>query len=443
MKSAAMPAVGASATRDTGGTDDGASTSSAINLRRLVTLRTIALAALAMVVLMATRLLGILLPLQPLALLLVLAAIVNLFTWLRLHKSWPVRDAELFAHLVLDVLLLTALLYFCGGSTNPFTPLYLLPITLTAAALSWRYTWPMLVLATTCYSWLLFFYVPLVHRHQGVEAHVLDDFKVHVIGTWLGFLLSGALIAYFAVRMRETVRERDSLRARMREQALRHERMLALGTFAAGAAHELGTPLATIAVLTKELQRSDGRSAEHLQVLRGQVDRCKEILASLSAAVGQTRAEGGSACLLDVYLTSLIERWRSAHPQVEAHVRLQGTVSVPRLVTDLTLGQALLNVLNNAAEASSCVYIDARWDEEALTLEIKDRGPGFAPHVLEHVGEPFFTTKPPGTGMGLGLFLARSTLERLGGQLTLSNQEEGGALCRIRLPLAQYRVSST
>ena len=421
---------------------DSTFTSSAINLRRLVALRTISLAVQIVMVLIAVHVLGILLPLAPIVLLLVSGAGINVLTWLRLQRAWPVRDGELFAHLVLDVLLLTPLLYFSGGSTNPFAPLYLLPLTLTAAALSWRFTWPMLLLATICYSLLLFFYVPLVHSHQGVEAHVLDDFRVHVIGTWLGFLLSGVLIAFFAVRMRETVRERDSLRARMREQALRHERMLALGTFAAGAAHELGTPLATIAVLAKELARSDEREAPRLKILREQVDRCKDILGSLAAAVGETRAESGSAHLLDQYLNELVERWRDAHPQVEAHVQLQGAVpQPPRIVADLTLGQALLNVLNNAAEASNWVAIDARWDDAALSMEVRDRGTGFAPHVLEHVGEPFFTTKSPGSGMGLGLFLARSTLERLGGNLLLANREEGGAVCRIHLPIGQLRVA--
>jgi two-component system sensor histidine kinase RegB len=238
------------------------------------------------------------------------------------------------------------------------------------------------------------------------------------------------------------VRERDSLRASMREQSLRHERMLALGTFAAGAAHELGTPLATIAVLAKELQRTDERDTQRLHLLREQIDRCKDILGSLAAAVGETRAEGGGACVLDQFLNDVIDRWRSAHPQVEAHVRMHGAVTAPLIVVDRTLGQALLNVLNNAADASTWVAIDVRWDHVALVLEIRDQGAGFAPHVLEHVGEPFFTTKPPGSGMGLGLFLARSTLERLGGHLQLANRVEGGSVCRIDLPIEHLRITT-
>ena len=415
-------------------------TSSAINLRRLVSLRMIAIAVEVLVVVVAARVLEILLPREPVALLLSSTALLNLCTWLRLRRAWPVRDIELFAHLVLDVLLLTALLYFCGGSTNPFAPLYLLPLTLTAAALPWRYTWPMLLLTSSCYSLLLFYYVPLLHSHRGAPAHVLDDFKVHVVGTWLGFLLGGGLIAYFAVRMRETLRERDSLRSRMREQELRTERMLALGTFATGAAHELGTPLATIAVLSKELHGSDERDARRLQVLREQVERCKDILGSLSAAVGASRAEGGSAVVLDDYLREVFGRWQELHPQVQAHIRVQGTVAAPRMVIDRTLSQAFLNVLNNAAEVSAVVDVAAEWNETTLVLVVRDHGPGLAPQVQEHIGEPFFTTKEPGAGMGLGLYLARSTLERLGGELSIENQPEGGALARLCLPLQHYRI---
>src|ERR1051325_4745874 len=232
-----------------------APTPAAVNLQRLVVLRTIALAGQALAVWAAVTWLQVALPLEPVIAILAAATIVNFFTWRRLRLVWPVRDLELFVHLTFDAVALTAVLYFAGGPTNPFVSLYLLPLTLTAAALSWRYTWSMAALTLTCYSLLLVSYVPLYHRHPGAALHELDDFKMHVFGMWLGFILSAGLIAYFAVRMRETLRERDRLRAQVREQELRHERVLALGTLAAGAAHELGTPLSTIAVLRSEERR--------------------------------------------------------------------------------------------------------------------------------------------------------------------------------------------
>ncbi len=283
--------------------------------------------------------------------------------------------------------------------------------------------------------------MPLYHSHEGLLLHELDDFKMHVFGMWLGFILSAGLIAYFAVRMRETLHERDRLRAQMREQELRHERVLALGTLAAGAAHELGTPLSTVAVLAKELTRDSSGLPGKLKMLREQIDRCKQILSSLSAAVWQTRAEEGGVQPIDTYLGGLTVRWRAAHPNVTARVQLEGVEPAPRIVTERTLGQALLNIINNAADVSAHdVEVDARWDATELTFEVRDRGPGLTAAVEEHAGEPFFSTKEPGEGMGLGLFLARSTVERLGGVLRLTNRDGGGAVCRVELPLAALRA---
>jgi len=412
---------------------------SAINLRRLVVLRCIALGGQVLAVAGAIHWLKVELPLRPLFVVLSGIAIVNALTWVRVHRPWPVHDFELFAHFTLDVLALTGLLYFSGGSTNPFAPLYLLPLTLTAAALPWAYTWTMAALTVACYSSLLFVYVPLAPAHAGHE-----DFHLHVLGMWLGFLLSAGLIAYFAVQMADTRRERDRLRAEMRERDLRHAQVLALGTLAAGAAHELGTPLSSIAVLAKELEKAAGGAPDRWQLLRAQVVRCKEILSSLSATTGGIRAEGGCAEALDAYLTQLIRRWQTERPGAALQCALDGTRPAPHIFADQTLSQAIVNMLNNAADVSPAhIEIDARWTDEALTMEIRDRGPGFSEAVRERAGAPFFTTKEPGQGMGLGLFLARGTLERLGGGVVLSNRRDGGATCRIELPLTALRVSES
>lgn len=409
-------------------------TSAAINLQRLVVLRTIAIGGQALAIWSAILWLNLPLPLPTLSGILLAALACNVFTWARLRHARPVHDIELFAHLVFDVLALTAVLYVTGGSTNPFAPLYLLPLTLTAAALPSRYTWAMMLFTVACYSLLVFFYVPLPHNGAG------HDFQLHVLGMWLGFLLSAVLIAYFVVRMRETLHDRDRLRAQMREQELRHERLIALGTLAAGAAHELGTPLATMAVLANDLTRDSTELPEKLQLLREQVERCKNILASLSVSAGQPRAEGGGAQALDEYFERVLARFRAQRPDVnvERHVLAEGPA--PCVVTDQTLTQALLNILNNAADVSSDVAVTLAWTSTDLHVTVRDRGPGFSVVAEEHAGEPFFSTKAPGEGMGLGLFLARSAVERLNGLLTLANAEDGGAICGVRLPLDPLRV---
>ncbi len=402
----------------------------AINLRRLVVLRTLTLSGQALAVWVAVQSLHMWLPLKPLVLILAAMAVLNLLTWLRLARAWPVRDGELFAQLTFDVLALTGLLYYTGGSTNPFAPLYLLPITLTAAALPRTHTWFMVGLAVACYTALLFVYVPL----PGAHAMHGDEFQMHVVGMWLGFLISAALIATFAVRMAATLRERDRLAAAMREQALKHERVLALGTLATGAAHELGTPLSTLAVLLKDIAPHKPVDDETLSVLRAQVARSKEILASLSASAGAVRAEAGAPQALDRWLETLVRGWQARRPGVPPRLQLDGPPPAPRIVAEQTLAQAIVNILNNAADASpSDVEVNGRWTTNELVLEIADRGTGLAPEVEQRAGEPFITTKEE--GLGLGLFLAYATLNRFGGTVRLLRREGGGTLCRLTLPL--------
>jgi two-component system, sensor histidine kinase RegB len=411
--------------------------SAVINLRRLLGLRAITLAGLGLTLWLVVARLGLPLPLAPLAGVLSGMLLLTLATLWRLRRAWPVQDRELFGQLLLDVASLTALFYFSGGSTNPFVVLYLLPLAIAAAALPAPYVWGMAAVTTLSYTALLVWHVPLPHSAQAHDA----DFGLHVLGMWLGFVLSAALIAGFAVRMTATVRERDRMLAALRENALRHERVLALGTLATGAAHELGTPLSTMAVLVKDIEPERGVSAEKLAILRAQIARCKEILASLSAAAGQVRAESGQRLALDAWLRELVDRWSSLRPGISVRQHFDGTQPPPRIVAEQTLAQAITNILNNAADASPhSVEVDARWSADELVLEIADRGAGLAPELQANVGEPFLTTKSD--GLGLGLFLAYTTLSRFGGAVRLTNRAGGGVCCRLTLPLAALTVSA-
>jgi two-component system sensor histidine kinase RegB len=413
--------------------------SAAINLQRLVVYRYLVLAGLVIGVAVAIFR-EFTLPFGPLLVVIAIFAALNLVTWLRLRwLERPVGEQELFLHLLSDVLILTALLYFTGGSTNPFVSLFLLPLTLAAAALPGRYTWAIAVSALLCYSLLMVWYYPLPHRH-GI------NFNMHVVGMWFGFVLSAILISYFAVKMSATLRERERALAQAREDALRDERLVALGTLAAGAAHELGTPLATMAVLAKDLESECAATpdvAEPFQVLRSQIARCKEILSQLAISAGQMRAEGGRDQALDQYLLRIVEQWQNGRPAAIVRRNWEGTQPPPRIIADQTLTQAITNILNNAADASEqAVEVSGRWDERELRLEICDRGEGVSAAAVSHAGEPFFTTKPPGQGLGLGLFLAQSTIRRLGGSVELCNRQEGGACARIVLPLLGLTMAS-
>jgi two-component system sensor histidine kinase RegB len=414
-------------------------TSAAINLRRLVVIRAIAVAGQGIAIWVAVVRLGMLLPLRELVGILVAMSVLALGTLLRLRLPFVVRDGELFAHLLADVAALTGVLYYSGGGSNPFVTLYLVPLAFAAAALPAAHAWAMAGLSAACYTLLLFFNVPLPESHAG-HAH---DFGLHVLGMWLGFVLAAGLIAGFAVRMSATLRERDRLAAEMREREIRQERVLALGTLAAGAAHELGTPLSTMAVLVNDLAPDRPVSADKLAILRTQIGRCKDILSSLSATAGQPRAEGGARLPLDAWLSEILRKWQAMRPGVGARTFLAGAQPAPQIVAEQTLAQAITNILNNAADASpEIVEIEGHWNERQLTLEVADRGPGLAPEVQAAVGETPVTTKPAGAGLGLGLFLAYTTLSRFGGTVRLSNREGGGVLCRLELPLDTLKVAA-
>jgi len=356
--------------------------------------------------------------------------VISVASYFRLFCPWPVTDIELFSQLFLDVLALTAVLYFSGGSTNPFAPFYLLPLTLTAVSLPGLYTWGMLLITVTCYTLLLFYNVPMPAMHGGHGT----DFRLHEMGMWFGFLLSAILIAGFAAKMSATVRNRDQKIADLRAQQLHQEHILALGTLAAGAAHELGTPLSTMAVLLNDMDAEQVISSKKLQTLQDQVKRCKSILGSLSAAAGEIRAESGSAQPLDQFLTNLLQEWSNSRTKIQLQYELNGTTPAPEVIIDQTITQAVLNILNNAADASpDNVRVEANWTKDELVIDVADRGEGLSSELLSQAGKSIRSTKQD--GMGLGLFLSYTTLQRLGGDVQLLDHNEGGTLCRITLPL--------
>jgi two-component system sensor histidine kinase RegB len=432
------------------------------NLRRLVVLRAIEVVGQTVVTAVAAYGIGLALPTTLLFALSASLALLNLLTWWRLRKPWPVTDAELMANLMLDIGVLTALLYFSGGSTNPFVTLYLLSLSIAAAILPARYTWTLVGVTLACYSLLLFVYVPLPHETSSFGwlttllpaslggEHAMHggraDFALHVLGMWFNFAVSAALIAWFVARMAHSLRERDRQLAAAREAALRNEQLIALGILAAGAAHELGTPLATMAVIAHELERdhaADPALAQDVRLLRTQTEVCKDILTRLTASAGETRAEPMAGVSCEHYLRRLIERWQLLRPQIMLDMHFAGAQPAPVIAAERTLEQALLNLLNNAADVSPTgIELEGSWTETQLIIEIRDRGPGISGEMAQRAGQAFFTTKGPGRGLGIGLFLANASIERFGGEVNLFNREGGGACVRVILPLQPLRSTA-
>lgn len=407
------------------------------HLRRLVILRWWTIAGQVAAIAFAHWAVGVYLDLAPMLLVIALLAIFNGVATLRLTQAAQVSPRELFAQLCVDLSALTVLLFFSGGAANPLASLFLLPIAFAAVILPAALAWTTAILGLALYSVLAVFRVP-ISVVDYVRANALALF-----GTWFTFAILTLLIAWFLLQMTASIRQRDRELGQAREQALRNERIVALGSLAAGAAHELGTPLNTLAVLVDELLQEPALRPEHRQslaIMKDQVARCKTTLTSLAARAGEARAEGGRRLALDDWLRGLLAAWQKSPGAVPLELTLQGPQPAPVVVSETTLEQALRNLLDNAAQASrKPVRCYCTWSEDVLDLLVQDLGPGFPPEVLEAAGRNVLNTKHQGSG--IGLYLAFSAIERHGGSLRLANRTEGGAQARVLLPLDKLKAA--
>lgn len=419
------------------------------NLRWLFVLRNLMICGETVVILLC--LYGLDIPLRevPLWGIITIMALFNWWTWLRLSSEEPIVEIELFVQLSFDVLAITAILFFTGGATNPLAWFFLLPLIIAATVLTQEYTWYMVIFTSGCYTLLMGFYQPLpdilpltVRVESGHFGHVLmegNDLKLHVFGMWFGFVFSAVLVAYFVVEMANTLRERERRLAEVREQSLRSERVVALGTLAAGAAHEIGTPLGTMAILIGEIEEEcecvqNGELLEKMRILKEQVARCKQALSVMSATAGEIRAESGSIMSIATYLETIVESWRRQRRDTPLEFKKVGPAPAPGILAEQTLTHALINILNNAAEVSpEGIELVARWNYERVDLSILDHGPGIAPAISDRIGKIPVSTKEQ--GLGVGLFLAFATIERLGGRIEMLPRGNGGTCTHIVLPL--------
>ncbi len=412
------------------------------NLRTLVLFRVITITGQVITIAFVHGHLEIPLPLFPLAGGIGFLTLFNLATWLRLRLPQPVYDGELFAQIVVDVAVFTLLIYFTGGIMNPFIGMYVLPLAVSAVMLRRSYTWGIAAITAACYLLLVFSYVPLM----SANFEPLHHLGLHEIGEAISLAITIPLVMYFVIKITTTLREHQRLLAQAKENELNNERIVQLGAFAAGAAHELGTPLSTMAVVVKELQGRWHKRPElldELRVISDQLQICKGTLSNLLASAGRTRMDGGGKLALDEFLKSVVENFRSMRAKIEVTCRWDGALPAPEIVADQSLRQAIMNLLNNAADASpEQIEVEGRWDEQELCIRISDRGQGILPEAADKIGKLGFTTKPPGEGHGVGLMLSATIIRRFGGSINIYNQPGCGACTEVRLPLAPILVSA-
>jgi two-component system, sensor histidine kinase RegB len=335
-----------------------------------------------------------------------------------------------------DLLLFTALLYFSGGPANPFSFLYLIHIALAAVVLPPRTSFALVAAALSCSLGLFWAHVPLPHDH----AHHQEQYDWHMRGMWVAFGLAACFIVYFIQRVLRELRRIEEQLAASRERAARGEAVAALAMLSAGAAHELGSPLSTIALASSELLRrlpQDGEGAvarDDVLLIKSQVERCRAILDQLASEAGQAKGAGfgelGWQAIVERGVAGFDRSRLRLEPPAGDEAKLIGSLSA--------VSQALRNLVKNAFDASGpsgAVRLGVAQQPGELSFLVEDDGPGMSEAVLARATEPFFTTKPRGQGMGLGLFLAQSVAEQMGGRLELESHIGRGTRARLVLPV--------
>jgi len=409
------------------------------NLRHLLSLRALNVSGQLVAILSAIYYLDIVLPIDPLAIILTSLLVWSLFSLLLLKKPAKVTDNTFFFQLVVDVVALTGLLYFTGGATNPFAWFLLVPHSIASTLLSRRYVWLMAVITSLSYTLIVFYYEPLVHLDHPMEMGIGDHFADHVVGMWIGFVLSTFLMAYFVAGMAESLRKRNKLLADMQERIFRDERLVALGTLATGAAHELGTPLGTMDVVAHELelelhQEGDEDSRKKLLIIQGQIKRCKNVLMTITETATVDKYDSGQLLPVDEYLAHVVNRWKISNLNIHLIQGMCGKGSAPMIISDVALTRALLNILDNAAYVSpDHISLTLDWDARTIYVTIEDDGCGMSEQQLDRLGKHTVSSKEE--GLGLGIYITKATVERLGGSISWKNREKGGVLVDISLPL--------
>lgn len=408
-----------------------------LNLSWLVRVRWGAALGQAITVVVAGHLLDVHFPEGRVWSLIALELVSNMILAARLRAGRAAREGQLAGILAGDILILTALLYLTGGPFNPFSFVYLVYISLAVVLLRSRYAWMLAGLSLGCSALLFLAHLPL---EMPVLSHE-DHMRWHLWGMWVAFAVAAVYIIYSQVRVLQALAAREAELADARERGARQERLAALATLAGGAAHELASPLSTVAVIACELERELTQRAvapdliDDVRLVRAELDHCREILDQMSDQAGEGAGDGVSTASL----AELLDRSLSGLPPVPP-VRLEMTDGDERLVwSHRVVARAVRALVRNAQDASppgTAVAVCARIDGGALRVEVADEGAGMTPEVLARAGEPFFTTKQPGQGMGLGLFLCRAIAEQLGGGVELSSLPGRGTTARLVVPIA-------
>jgi two-component system sensor histidine kinase RegB len=406
------------------------------NLLLLVQLRWLAVVGQVVTIAVAALWFRITLPLTQMAAVIACLIGLNVVSSDRYRRQKNVSNTQLFLALLLDVAALTVQLYLSGGAANPFVSLYLLQVTLGAVLLNAWSTWILVLVTSGCFILLTQAYEPVFLQHP----HDRDFLSLHIEGMFVCFLLSAVLLVLFIARINRNLRARDAHVARLRQQAAEEDHIVRMGLLASGAAHELGTPLATLSVILNDWQHMPKlKRAPELQheigEMQAQVERCKSIVSGILLSSGEVRGEGALRTTVKTFMDGLVTEWRAARsPRRFDYVNAFGDDE--SVVSDTVLKQAIFNLFDNALEASpDRVMVEVGRANDDLIITVQDDGPGFSAEMLATLGKPYLSSKGR-PGGGLGLFLVVNVVRKLGGVLSARNGAVNGAIVTLTLPLA-------
>ncbi|MFZ6771251.1 ATP-binding protein [Undibacterium sp. SXout7W] len=406
------------------------------NMLQLIQLRWIAVFGQLSTILIVTAQFGIPLPLVKMLYVLICLIGFNIASHLRWHERQFVTNGELLFALLIDVASLTAQLYFSGGTTNPFAFLYLLQVILSAVLLAPWSTWIIVIFSSLGLAGLSVFSEPLLLPH-GDEGRLSN---LYVAGLLICFMLNAALLVFFITRIGRNLHARDAQLADLKQQSIEEDHIVRMGLLASGAAHELGTPLATLSVILGDWRRMPEFSKnpellEEISEMQTQLQRCKSIVSGILLSAGEARGESAVKTTIKRFLDELTNEFIATRPVVHFEFDNQIETDVP-IVFDTAFKQMICNLLDNALEASpEWLKLEVRRDNDQLILEVRDHGRGFSEAILPRIGEPYQSTKNR-PGSGLGLFFVVNVARKLGGQMQAQNCATGGAMVSLTLPLS-------
>jgi two-component system sensor histidine kinase RegB len=362
-------------------------------------------------------------------------------TWiiyLHLQSGRPLSDVQMTAHLMVDLVVLGLLLFTASGTTNPFAILYLPLVVVAAATLRDALLGTVVVACIASYGVLMTFHHEwwvdeMDPHHRGVE-----------LGTWMALSMVVCFIAVFVNRLSHIAREQQKREQIASEKSHRDEALISLASLAAGTAHELNTPLSTMAVIVDEMRYAENQTPlykEQVAMLAGQIDACRVALKDMVVAASADHFEGAREVRVLEFLDEVLDRFRFLRPGVQLAFTYERLDDSDTVVADKTLAHSLINLINNAADASPQeVEVMASSEGGLLTVAIRDRGAGIPRSIREQIGRPFFTTKGAanGKGNGVGLFITNRTIESFGGEVMMFERAGGGTCVLLTLPL-KYR----